>query len=180
MPTHSVLRHTTRDSWRSVQQFEEPRPTVGKYEVLVKVRSVALNYRDVAVSTSKYPFAVKDKVVPASDASGDIVEIGEGVTGFAKGDRVVASFDPVTLYGPIKSWDTGMGGSIDGVLREYLPIAAQSVVKIPDSSTLSYAQWASVVCTGVTAWNALYGNMSLKPGQTVLFQGMLCSIFFIV
>lgn len=32
---------------------------------------------------------------------------------------------------------------------------------------------AALVCTGVTAWNALYGNIPLKPGQTVLFQGML-------
>ena len=111
-------------------------------------------------------------MVPGSDAAGDIVEVGEGVTGFAKGDKVVAAFDPATLYGPIKTWQTGLGGPTDGVLREYITIPAQSVVKVPESSTLSYAQWASVVCTGVTVWNSLYGNVALKPGQTVLFQGM--------
>ncbi|KAJ9491855.1 hypothetical protein VN97_g1399 [Penicillium thymicola] len=171
MSSHTVLRHTTRDSWKNIQTSVEPRPIVGKHEVLIKVRSVSLNYRDVAIGTSQYPFPVKDNVVPGSDAAGDIIEVGEGVTGFAKGDKVVAAFDPATLYGPIKNWQNGLGGPTDGVLREYVTIPAQSVVKLPESSTLSYAQWASVVCTGVTAWNALYGNMALKPGQTVLFQG---------
>lgn len=173
MTTHQALRLTARDSWESIQIFQEPRPVVGKHEVLIKVRSAALNFRDIAIATGKYPFPVKDQVVPGSDAAGDIVEVGEGVTGFANGDKVVAAFDLATLYGPMKSWHNGQGGPIDGVLREYIAVPAQSVVTIPKSSTLSYAQWASVVCTGVTAWNSLYGNMPLKPGQTVLFQGKL-------
>ncbi|KAJ5371421.1 Polyketide synthase enoylreductase [Penicillium cataractarum] len=169
--SHTALRLTARDSWNSIQEFKEPRPTVGKHELLIKVRSVALNYRDIAISTSKYPFPVRDQVVPGSDAAGDVVEVGEGVITFVPGDKVVVAFDPATLYGPMKSWQTGLGGPVDGVLREYIAVPAQSVVKIPESSTLSYAQWASVVCTGVTAWNSLYGNLPLKPGQTVLFQG---------
>ncbi|PLB43833.1 NAD(P)-binding protein [Aspergillus steynii IBT 23096] len=160
MALHTALRHTTLDSWKSIREVQEPRPTVGNHEVLIKVRSAALNYRDVAIATGKYPFATKDQVVPGSGAAGDVVEVGPGVVGFALGDKVVAAFDPATLYGPIKSWQTGLGGPVDG-----------SVVRIPESSTLSYAQWASVVCTGVTAWNALYGALPLKPGQTVLFQG---------
>lgn len=176
MSTHTALRLTARDSWKSIQEFQEPRPTVGKHELLIKVRSVALNYRDIAISTSTYPFPVKDQVVPGSDAAGDVIEIGGGVVAFAPGDKVVVAFDSVTLYGPIKSWKTGLGGPVDGVLREYIAVPAQSVVKIPESSTLSYAQWASVVCTGVTAWNSLYGNLPLKPGQTVLFQGKLSPV----
>lgn len=178
--SHTALRLTSRDSWNNIQEFKEPRPTVGKREILIKVRSVALNYRDIAISTSKYPFPVKDQVVPGSDAAGDIIEVGEGVVAFAPGDKVVVAFDPATLYGPMKSWQTGLGGPVDGVLREYIAVPAQSVVKIPEWSTLSYAQWASVVCTGVTAWNSLYGNLPLKPGQTVLFQGKLSPIKIII
>jgi NADPH:quinone reductase-like Zn-dependent oxidoreductase len=118
-------------------------------------------------------------VVPCSDAAGDVVEVGEGVVGFAPGDRVVAAFGPAILYGPSKNWNSGLGGPVDGVMREYIALPAQSVVKIPESSTLSYAQWASVVCTGVTAWNALYGNVPLKPGQTVLFQGKPSSLKYV-
>lgn len=178
MATHTTLRLTSRDSWQQLAALQEPRPTAGKHEVLIKVRSVALNFRDIAIATSKYPFKVKDQVVPGSDAAGDIVTVGEGVTGFTAGDRVVISFDQATHYGPIKSWENGLGGPIDGVLREYISVPAHSIVKIPKESTLSYAQWASVVCTGVTAWNSLYGVSPIKPGQSVLFQGKPGHKFF--
>lgn len=176
MATQTVLRLTTQGHWDNLVEYKELRPSAGKHEVLVKVQSVSLNFRDIAIATGKYPFPVKEKVVPGSDAAGDIIETGEGVAGFKKGDRVVISFDLATSYGPIKSWQTGLGGPIDGVLREYISVPASAVVKIPEASTLTYAQWASVVCTGTTAWNALYGNNPLKPGQTVLFQGKLKAV----
>ncbi|KAJ5666117.1 uncharacterized protein N7477_008565 [Penicillium maclennaniae] len=171
MAKHTVLRLTKQGHWDNLAEFQEPRPSAGKHEVLVKVQSVSLNFRDIAIATGKYPFPVKENVVPGSDAAGDIIETGEGVSGFKKGDKVVITFDLATLYGPIKSWHNGQGGPIDGVLREYVSVPASTVVKIPEASTLTYAQWASVVCTGTTAWNSLYGNNPLKPGQTVLFQG---------
>ncbi|GKZ97505.1 hypothetical protein AnigIFM59636_000891 [Aspergillus niger] len=143
MALRNALRHTTHDSWKSIREVQEPRPTVGNHEGLIKVRRAPLNYRDVAIATGKYPFSTKDQVVPGSDDAGDVVE----------------------------SWQTGLGGPVDGILREYIALPAQSVVKIPESSSLSYAQWASVVCTGVTAWNAPFGALPLKPGQNVLFQG---------
>ena len=63
------------------------------------------------------------------------------------------------------------GGNVDGVLRQYITLPATSVVKIPEGGDQSFAEWASLVCTGVTSWNALYGNIPMKPGQTVLCQG---------
>lgn len=179
MTTQNVLRLTAQGSWENLAHFIEPIPSAGKHEVLIAVKSVSLNFRDIAIATGKYPFPVKDQVVPGSDAAGDIVETGEGVSGFKRGDKVIVSFDPTTLYGPIKNWGNGLGGPVDGVLREYIAVPAQAVVKIPANSKLSYAQWASVVCTGTTAWNSLYGNCPLKPGQTVLFQGESKNIVFI-
>ncbi|KAJ6103512.1 hypothetical protein N7486_005939 [Penicillium sp. IBT 16267x] len=171
MASQTVIRPTSQGSWDNLAEFQEPRPSAGKHEVLIKVRSVALNFRDIAIATGKYPFTVKENVVPGSDAAGDIVETGEGVSGFEKGDRVVVSFEPTALYGTIKSWANALGGPIDGVLRQYIAVPASAVVKVPENSALSYSQWAGVVCTGTTAWNALYGNNPLTPGQTVLFQG---------
>ena len=57
------------------------------------------------------------------------------------------------------------------MLRQYIAVPASAIVKIPYTSKLSWAQLAGLVCTGTTSWNALYGNLPLKPGQTVLFQG---------
>ncbi|KAL2840054.1 NAD(P)-binding protein [Aspergillus pseudoustus] len=171
MSKHAVLRLPSQGSWDNLVEAKEPRPSAGKHEVLIKVRSVALNFRDIAIATGKYPFPVKENLVPGSDLAGDIVQLGESVSGLQEGDKVVVAFDPTTTYGPIKSWANALGGPVDGVLSEYVVAPESGVVKVPNESTLSYAQWASVVCTGTTVWNALYGINRLMPGHTVLFQG---------
>lgn len=74
-------------------------------------------------------------------------------------------------YGAQQDWENGLGGPIDGVLREYVAIPAAAIVKIPQTTKLSWGHLASLVCTGITVWNALYGNLPLKPGQTVLAIG---------
>lgn len=64
-----------------------------------------------------------------------------------------------------------MGGPIDGVLREYVALPYEAIVKAPSYLKLSWEQLASLVCTGTTAWNALYGNNKLEPGEIVFLQG---------
>lgn len=160
-----------RTSVRNLKAFNEPIPKPAKHEVLVKVHAVSLNFRDIAIATSQYPFPVKDSVVPCSDAAGEVVQVGEGVKKFAVGDRVVGTFDPTNLFGQQADWLNGQGGPVDGVLREYVTLPAVSTVRVPKDSPQSFSEWSTLVCTGVTAWNALYGNVPLKPGQIVLCQG---------
>ncbi|KAI5236019.1 NAD(P)-binding protein [Aureobasidium subglaciale] len=171
MPTHKVFRLHSRTDFRAIKSHEEEIPTPDKHEVLIKVKSVSLNYRDVGVANGGYPFPVKDMVVPCSDACGEVVELGSAVKNVEKGDLVVCTFDPTNLYGPQKDWQNGLGGPVDGVLREHVAVPAAAVIKLPSGSDVSTASWASTVCTGVTAWNCLYGNTPLRPGQTVLLQG---------
>ncbi|KUF91161.1 hypothetical protein AM588_10009661 [Phytophthora nicotianae] len=64
-----------------------------------------------------------------------------------------------------------LGGNVDGVLRQYIALPAQVLTKVPEESDVSFVQMASLVASGVTAWNALFGVQPLKAGQTVLFQG---------
>ncbi|CAF4577466.1 unnamed protein product [Rotaria sp. Silwood2] len=130
-----------------IKDFQEDIPTINQHEVLIKIHAVSLNYRDLLIINNKYPFSLKDNIVPCSDGAGEIVEVGDQVIGFKKGDRVISNFDPTHLYGPSQS----------------------CLIKIPDH--LSYEQAASLVCTGTTTWNALHGNNRLLPGQTVLLQG---------
>jgi NADPH:quinone reductase-like Zn-dependent oxidoreductase len=162
-----------RTSIRNLKAFTEAIPKPGKHEVLIKVHSVSLNYRDVGIATSGYPFPVKDNVIPCSDAAGVVVDVGEGVKGLVKGDHVVGTFDPTNNFGHQQDWLNGQGGPADGVLREYLALPSIAVVKLPKNSPQSFSEWSTMVCTGVTAWNALYGNIPLKPGQIVLAQGMI-------
>lgn len=87
------------------------------------------------------------------------------------GDNVIATLDFTNLFGQQRSWLNGQGGPVDGVLREYLTVPSISAVRVPKESPQSFSEWSTLVVTGVTAWNALYGNISLKPGQIVLCQG---------
>ena len=169
MPSQKVYRLPKRTSFHDLSLEEEPIPQPSKYEVLIKVRSVSLNYRDLAITDNTYPFAIKDNVVPCSDVAGEIVEAAPE-TGFQKGDKVIGTFDITTQYGTQQDWNHGLGGPIDGVLREYLTLPAHVVIKLPESS-LTFDEWACVPCTGATAYNALFGNVPLRPGQTVLLQG---------
>lgn len=172
MPQHTVFRFPTRTAFEDLAFFQEDIPVPLSHEVLIKVRAVALNSRDCQIATSTYPFTPKDRVVPGSDAAGDIVEVGDGVHDFAKGDRVVVCFDQTRLYGPAKHVIAGQsGGGVDGMMAEYVVRPAPAVVKIPAGSPQTYSELATLVCTGVTAWNALYGNNPLIPGQVVLVQG---------
>lgn len=109
--------------------------------------------------------------MPCSDGAGVVEEVGSDVEGLQVGDRVIANFDVRHFYDPQSDWLHGHGGPIDGVLRQYMAVPGDALTKIPAESTLSFAQMAALVCTGTTSWNALYGNLPLKPGQTVLFLG---------
>lgn len=173
MSTQTVFRLANHTSIDDIKVHEEKVQQPAAQEVLVRVHSVALNYRDYAIVTGGYPFEVKDNVVPCSDLSGEIEAVGPQVDGLRRGDKVIASFDLATLYGTISSWKHGLGGPIDGVLRQFVVLPSNAVVKVPHETELSHAQLASLVCTGTTAWNALYGNNPLKPGQVVLFLGKL-------
>ncbi|KIW99525.1 uncharacterized protein Z518_11264 [Rhinocladiella mackenziei CBS 650.93] len=170
MPSQTVFRLTSRNGFDGLQAFTEPIPSAGKHEVLVKVRSVALNYRDIAIATSKYPLPVKDDVIPCSDMAGQVTQAGDLVDEISVGDAVVVPGSLALLYGPLKDALNTLGGPKDGVLREYIVVPAHAVVKLPNSSH-SFNQWAALVTTGSTAWNAFYGYTPLKPGQTVLVLG---------
>lgn len=176
MSKQTVFRLPIRTSYNNLTSFEEDVPTITKHEVLIRIRAVALNSRDVQVAKGKYPFPASDSLIPCSDGAGDIVAVGESVQDFKEGDRVVINFDLANLYGTQQGWLSCQGGYIDGVLAQYVARPASSVVKVPASARQSYSELASLVCAGVTAWNGLFGNFPLKPGQTVLVQGLYQSV----
>lgn len=150
--------------------FTEDVPAAGPHEILLEIKAVSLNYRDLAVANGQYPFPVKKNVVPVSDCAAVVSAIGANVTNFAVGDTVLVTFDGTNLYGQQKDWNGGHGGPVDGFLRQYAAVNESYAVKVPPTN-LSYPELASLVCTGVTAWNALYGVAPTKPGDVILVQG---------
>lgn len=175
MPSQTLYRLTSQTGLDSIRAIEEPVPVAGKYEVLIRIHSIGINYRDVAIATDKYPLKVIDNLVLCSDFAGEISEVGESVDGFSPGDPVTAAIDPTYLYGAFKHYTGTLGGYRDGVLREYIVLPAHAVVKLPTSSH-DFSQWASLPSVGSTVWNSFYGNVPLKPGDTVLVLGMSTAV----
>ncbi|KAK1142830.1 hypothetical protein N8T08_007264 [Aspergillus melleus] len=150
---------------------DAPVPKVGENEVLVKFHGASLNYRDLIIPKGLYPFAVNFPTIPGSDGAGEVVGVGSKVTQFRKGDNVVTLFNQAHQYGDIDVAGTqsGLGGAVDGTLRQYGVFNENGVVKSPKN--LNHLEASTLTCAGLTSWNALYGLKPLRPGQTVLVQG---------
>lgn len=140
-------------------------------QVLVKMAAASLNYRDYLMVGGKYNPKLKRPLVPLSDGAGVVEEVGPDVTRFKKGDRVAGCFFQKWIEGP-PSRDKGtsaLGGAIDGVLSEYRTFSEEGLVRVPEY--LGLAEAAALPCAAVTAWNALFEQEPMAPGETVLLQG---------
>jgi len=152
-----------------LREEADPRPQRG--EVLVRVRAVSLNYRDIAILRGRYPRKAVPGLIPTSDAAGEIVAIGEGVRAFHIGDRVMGAFHPRWFGGEMPATiqaDT-YGAESDGWLCELKAVSQEAVVRVPE--TLSYEEACTLPCAGLTAWTALSGPTPIRAGHKVLVQG---------
>ncbi|KAL5486253.1 hypothetical protein ACEPAI_7299 [Sanghuangporus weigelae] len=125
-----------------------PIPKPGPGELLVKVHATALNpvdcaIRDHNIIVNDYP------AVLGYDSAGTVEEIGEGVEGFAKGDRVLHEGDFKNDY---------------GVFQQYTLVPAEITAKIPPNITFDEA--ATVSLCLVTAAAGLYGHVYYPEGAT--------------
>jgi NADPH:quinone reductase-like Zn-dependent oxidoreductase len=154
---------------------DTPDPQPRKDQVLVRVKACALNHLDVWVR--KGLPGVKLPHILGSDIAGEVAEIGEYVTGFKTGQRVLIS--PIHYCGHCVKCVAGLqnqcreftvlGNAVDGGNCELIAARAADVIPIPDS--LDFNQAASVPLVFVTAWHMLVGLAGVRPGQTVLVLG---------
>jgi len=150
----AVRFHSYGDS--SVLVYEDAdRPVAGPGQVVIKVAGSAFNPVDVAIRAGflQQVFPVTFPQVPDFDVSGVIAEVGEGVTGWAAGDAVVA-FLP--MNGP-------------GAAAEYAAGPAEILAAAPRS--VDPADAAALPSSGLTAWQALFEHARLRTGQSVLING---------
>ncbi|MGA5504970.1 zinc-dependent alcohol dehydrogenase family protein [Streptomyces umbrinus] len=150
---------------------EEPDPQARPGEVVVRVDAVSLNFRDVAIPTGRHPAPHDPGLVPTSDAAGEVVEVGEGVTALAIGDRVISAFHPRWFGGrpPATLAAEQYGRGRDGWLAEFKAVGSESVVKIP--AHLPAVDACTLPCAATTAWTCLGGPDPVRPGQWVLTLG---------
>ena len=166
-----AYRFDSFDSLDELRLREEPDPQPQRGEVLVRVRAVSLNFRDIAMLRGRYPRKCVPGLIPASDAAGEIVAIGEGVQAFKVGDRVMGAFHPRWFGGEMPSTiaSDSYGAESDGWLCELKAISQEAVVPAP--AGLTYEEACTLPCAGLTAWTALAGPTPIRAGHSVLVQG---------
>jgi NADPH:quinone reductase-like Zn-dependent oxidoreductase len=159
-----------------VLRYEDiPEAKPRKDQVLVRVRACSLNHLDLWVRAG-LP-GVNLPHILGSDIAGELVEVGEYITGFKPGQRVLLA--PMSFCNHCAHCTSGqqnlcarftvLGNGVDGGNCELFAAPAVNVIPIPDSLTFDEA--ASVPLVFLTAWHMLVTRAKIKPGQTVLVLG---------
>ncbi len=161
------LRNRTGPEALTLTERNDPQP--GAEQVLVSMRAVSLNYRDLLVINNHFYPNARLPLIPLSDGVGEVVAVGENVTRVKLGDRVAGILDQNWLLGDLPKQSLTLGGDMDGVLAQYVVLHQDGVVRVPEHLTDEEA--ATLPCAAVTAWNALMMQGALQPGATVLVQG---------
>ncbi len=147
-----------------------PDPVAGPGQVVVDLRTAALNRRDVFLRKGIAPSPLP--VIPGSDGAGVVRAVGAGVGGVSEGDEVVIL--------PSLGWGGGedapapgfriLGGPDDGTYAEQIVVPAENV--LPRPSRLSWEESAALPLAGLTAYRALFSRARARSGETVLILGI--------
>jgi len=159
-----------------VLRYEDvPDPKPRKDQVLIRVMACAMNHLDIWVR--KGLPGVKLPHILGSDISGEIVEVGEYVTGLQPGQRVLLA--PMHFCNHCAQCTAGrqnecreftvLGNAVDGGNCELMAIPAVNAIPIPD--TLGFNEAASVPLVFLTAFHMLTGRAAVRPGYKVLVLG---------
>jgi len=155
-----VLRqHGGLDDLDVVKDYPTPKP--GDGEVVIRVRAASFNYHDVFTVRGMPGIKVPLPVVIGLDMAGEIAELGAGVEGWKKGDRV--------LVNPVNKQKGLMGEMLDGGMAEYCRVSADQLVAMPDG--VSFEQAAALPVAYGTAHRMLISHGTVKAGERVIVLG---------
>jgi NADPH:quinone reductase-like Zn-dependent oxidoreductase len=125
-------------------------PVAGAGQVVVAVKACAINYPDVLIIEDKYQFKPPRPFAPGGEIGGIVAAVGEGVTGWSPGERVIGMI--------------GHNG-----LAEQAVVEAGRLYALPEGR--SFAEGASLILTYGTTIHALLDRGHLKAGQSLLVLG---------
>ena len=159
-----------------VLRYEDaPDPQLRKDQLLVRVRACAMNHLDLWVRRGLPGIQLPH--ILGSDIAGEVVDIGEYVSGFSVGQRVVIA--PMHFCNHCEKCVAGLqnqcreftvrGNNVGGGNCALIAVPQVCVIPIPD--WLSFDQAASVPLVFLTAWHMLVGRAAVRSGQTVLVLG---------
>lgn len=150
-----------------IENRPDPKPKAG--EVLVRVRASSLNYHDFIVVLGGIP--TPDGRIPMSDGAGEVVAVGEGVTKWKVGDKVISLFFPNWQSGQVEAagFASVPGDGADGFGCELYAGPETAFTRMPKG--WSFDEAATLPCAALTAWRGMYVETRTKPGDWVLVQG---------
>lgn len=172
-----ALYFTKHGDLSAIQYGEVPMPRPGLEEVLIRVAACAINHLDIWVRRGWPGLNLEMPHWCGADVAGEIAELGEGVSGWQKGQRVVVDPGITTLEdefvrrGEI-SVSPGyriLGEHTRGGAAEYVVVPAKNLLAMPDSLEFTIA--AAPLLVGLTAWRMLIHRAKLQAGETVLMVG---------
>jgi NADPH2:quinone reductase len=143
-----LCRHFGTPDELELADIAPPQPAPG--QVVVRVHAAALNFFDTLIIAGKYQHKPPFPFSPAAEFAGVVESVGPGVADIGSGDRVMGYM----------GW---------GAAREALAIAAEQIVKLPD--TLPFERAAGLTVTYGTTLYALRERAELKPGETLVVLG---------
>jgi NADPH:quinone reductase-like Zn-dependent oxidoreductase len=166
-----AFRYSSSGAFENVLLSDEPDSAPQRGEVEVRVNSVSLNYRDIAIARGDYIHPVTSGLIPCSDASGVVISVGADVHTLRVGDRVISTFHPTWFGGRERNLapSSSYGNGVDGWLTERRIASQEALVKLPEG--MSSEDASTLPCAAATAWNALNGDNALRAGDTVLTLG---------
>ena len=138
-----------------------PIPAVVDGHVLIRVRASSFNYHDVFTVRGMPGIKVPLPVVIGLDMAGEISEVGPGVTGWNKGDRV--------LVNPLNKKKGLMGEMMDGGMAQYCLVDAEQLIRMPEF--VAFEDAASLPVAYGTAHRMLVTHNTIKAGDRVLVLG---------
>ena len=157
---------------------EVPVPSVGRGQVLIRVRASGVCHTDLHAANGDWPVKPTAPFIPGHEGVGEVAAVGAGVTHLKEGDRVGAPWlhsacgrCPYCVGG----WETlcesqqMTGYTVDGGYAEYVQAEANYVGQLP--SGLDWGPAAPVLCAGVTVYKGLK-ETEAKPGQWVAISGI--------
>ena len=175
----AVFREYNKDPTKVVKIEDIDVPKIKANEVLIKVESASYNYNDLWAIWGE-PVKTPLPHISGSDVAGTVVEIGEDVSKFKVGDRVVSHSnmscricEQCTAGKEYDCKDRNIWGFQTGPLwggfAQYTHLPEVNVAKLPEN--VSFEDAAAISMVGMTAWHMLVGRARIIPGQTVLIMG---------
>lgn len=155
-----VLReHGGLEKLQYVTDFPDPVATEG--HVVIRVKATSFNYHDVFTVRGMPGIKVPLPMIIGLDMAGEILEIGPGVTGWSKGERV--------LVNPLNRQKGLMGEMMHGGLAEKCLVAEHQLIRMPDG--VSFEEAASLPVAYGTAHRMLITHDTVRKGEKVLILG---------